>query len=579
MFFKSLTATTLALAATSALAASDVATEIATALTQFQAQDLIPSPIPADSYDLTSGLVLSFGGSNASAGKSFTLPADDATLKQTPVYQLDVPSSMAANYTSMKFTIALVDPGALGSTLGGTNVTRHYLANDLTYADGKLTNSSAAIQDYTEPGPAAGSGAHRYLALVFDQGDDFKAPEGLDSPGTALSNMTLADYIDESKIGKIVAMSYILVEDVSAAWGLGSPLLECMLTSDLLMTHFRTPSPWPHADLQGHIHHLGRRRPLRHRRRLRLADQQRPRFGLGRHQRHLRQGHHLEQLLRLERLELWLGQPRCGRRATGGRRVRRCLRGGCGCLGALSRRGGVVGKGSATCCARAQGMFYAPFPGPICHFPSSHVSIHFHFSPLKFKQFIAHALHCHSHSIPSHPRPSSLLILKLTNQRPYSMAHLHAEPVALAQHQARAARPPHARRRARENHRAGWQGRALAQEGDEPGNAEDELREGAVLHGLVVQCAGHPHVLERLEVHCVLVHERRAQRTSPVEALGVAPLRLRELRDARGDVVRCCEAQEVVEGRGLRDVLGGLGEDDGLGESGCGCGWGVVLVV
>lgn len=75
--------------------------------------------------------------------------------------------------------------------------------------------STPAIQAYTEPGPAAGSGAHRYMALVFAQGSSFTAPEGLNQPGTQLSNFTLSEYISQSKIGKIVALSYILVENTS----------------------------------------------------------------------------------------------------------------------------------------------------------------------------------------------------------------------------------------------------------------------------------------------------------------------------------------------------------------------------
>ncbi|CAO1620871.1 unnamed protein product [Parajaminaea phylloscopi] len=217
MFFRAAAAT--AVLATAALAqASNPTTEIADSLLQYQAQGLIPEPIARDDYNLSSAVHLSFGGKNTTTGQRFTLPADEATLKTYPTWGLDVPASQQTTYGSKNFTALLVDPGAAGQTLGGSLVTRHYLANHLKYRNGVLSNSSGGldIQTYNAPGPAAGSGTHRYLALVFDEGSNFKAPEGLNAAGTQLSNMTLSEYIDNSKIGKIVAMSFLLVENTSS---------------------------------------------------------------------------------------------------------------------------------------------------------------------------------------------------------------------------------------------------------------------------------------------------------------------------------------------------------------------------
>ncbi|CAO1625893.1 unnamed protein product [Sympodiomycopsis kandeliae] len=211
MFFK--TASVVALAATAALAQSEITQEIAQAITQFEAQGITPTVLEKDDFNLTSALVLSFNGQNATIGQAYTLPADTEKLANAPTYQLDVPAMYSAQYQSEEFTAMLVDPGAAGQILGESKVTRHYLANGLKLSEGKLMNSTPAITSYNAPGPAAGSGVHRYLALVFAQGSDFKAPSDLSNPGTPLANMTLSDYIDQSDIGKIVAASYIAVEN------------------------------------------------------------------------------------------------------------------------------------------------------------------------------------------------------------------------------------------------------------------------------------------------------------------------------------------------------------------------------
>lgn len=217
MFFKTASVVAVAAAASSAFAQQSgqqsVSREIAQAIAEFQAQGITPTVVSPSEMNLTSALVLSFNNQNTTVGQAFTLPADTEKLANKPEYQLDVPSNLAASYAQQNFTAMLVDPGAAGQILGESKVTRHYLANDLKLQEGRLTNSTPAITSYNAPGPAAGSGVHRYLALVFSQGSSFTPPQDLSQPGTPLSNMTLSDYVSQSKIGKIVAASYIAVEN------------------------------------------------------------------------------------------------------------------------------------------------------------------------------------------------------------------------------------------------------------------------------------------------------------------------------------------------------------------------------
>lgn len=216
MLYRSLTATAgLALVASTSALAQDISTAIAEVLTQFEAQDLTPNPIDRDDLELSSALTLAFGTTNLTTGQSFEFPAAMADLAEAPTFQLDVPASLAEEYAQMNFTAMIVDPGAFGQTLGGSNVTRHYLANDLRLVDGRLTNSTPAITDYAEPGPAAGTGAHRYIALVFSQDDDFTAPDGFTGQ-LGVETMSLDDYIENAdNLGDIVAANYIYVENVS----------------------------------------------------------------------------------------------------------------------------------------------------------------------------------------------------------------------------------------------------------------------------------------------------------------------------------------------------------------------------
>lgn len=219
MFFRSTSALVGAalLGASTVAAQASIASDIASAETSFQAQGLIPSPIPDDDIDLTSALVLSFGGNNVTLGQAFTLPADTDTLASAPTFQLNIPSSEADEYDGdERFVVAIVDPGAAGNVLPGGNVTRHYLSFDNQVQNGVLVNTSAPITSYNAPGPAASTGAHRYLALVFEQGDDFEPTSDLNTPGTPLANWTLSQWIENSDVGDIVAMTYITVENTEA---------------------------------------------------------------------------------------------------------------------------------------------------------------------------------------------------------------------------------------------------------------------------------------------------------------------------------------------------------------------------
>ena len=63
------------------------------------------------------------------------------------------------------FTIAMFDINTVGEDLPN-GPTRHWLLNGVTLEGNTVSNATAtAITAYAGPGPAAGSGAHRYVLL------------------------------------------------------------------------------------------------------------------------------------------------------------------------------------------------------------------------------------------------------------------------------------------------------------------------------------------------------------------------------------------------------------------------------
>lgn len=114
------------------------------------------------------------------------------------------------------YTIAMFDINTVGEELPN-GPTRHWLLNGVTLEDNTVSNATAtAITAYAGPGPAAGSGAHRYIVALFQQPADFAAPEGFQQP-TGVEAMDFKAYIDNANLGPLVAANYIIVEEGTAS--------------------------------------------------------------------------------------------------------------------------------------------------------------------------------------------------------------------------------------------------------------------------------------------------------------------------------------------------------------------------
>lgn len=110
------------------------------------------------------------------------------------------------------YTIIMVDADIVDADLSqGEN--RHWLLNGVKITNGKIDNSSAtAITPYAGPGPAAGSGPHRYTVILYQQPSTFSAPTGF--TGTlGVSKMNLDSYVKDSNLGPLVAANYFQVQE------------------------------------------------------------------------------------------------------------------------------------------------------------------------------------------------------------------------------------------------------------------------------------------------------------------------------------------------------------------------------
>ncbi|KAF9533341.1 phosphatidylethanolamine-binding protein [Crepidotus variabilis] len=130
------------------------------------------------------------------------------TVKVTPGN-----SSVTLNGT---YTLAMVDAEAPGSKLP-EGQTRHWLVNGVKISGNDISNSSAvAVTDYAGPGPAAGSGVHRYVVVLYEQPANFSPPEALSKPGVPVQPFVFSDYVKNSNLGPLVAATYFTVQEGTA---------------------------------------------------------------------------------------------------------------------------------------------------------------------------------------------------------------------------------------------------------------------------------------------------------------------------------------------------------------------------
>jgi len=195
-----------------AQAASDL--DLATVEQQFKNSHIVPDVLATFT---PSGLVTVKYGSVLPVGQD--LPATDVASQPTIAIQGTASAVAAPNgpfnvtVTTTKYTVLLMDGNYAGSTNpDGYNL--HYLQNDFTGTSNNdvipLAGTTTARVPYAGPGPAAGSGPHRYIALVFAQPDNFTPPATPpQNPGVKLFSLT--DYMTAARLDAPIAGTYFTV--------------------------------------------------------------------------------------------------------------------------------------------------------------------------------------------------------------------------------------------------------------------------------------------------------------------------------------------------------------------------------
>jgi len=186
-----------------AFAASADPIAVATVKQQFINAKIVPDAIP--SFNPVGLLQLNY---SASVGLT---TVGEAISKENVTAQPVVTGVGQFNGTSTKYTVLIVDANYVGSTNpNGLNL--HWLQNNAALAaDGTLSGTTTATIAYAGPGPAAGSGPHRYTVLLYAQPSNFTAPS-TPKAGSGVALFNLAQYVAAAGFGAPLAGTYFTVE-------------------------------------------------------------------------------------------------------------------------------------------------------------------------------------------------------------------------------------------------------------------------------------------------------------------------------------------------------------------------------
>jgi hypothetical protein len=198
--------------------------QIEAIVAHFTNAQLIPVPIPA--FNPSAILTANFGGVG-SITPGQPLSADQ--VQAAPTLTL-TPANSTVTFDG-NYTVAMVDPGAVGSSASGGQ-TRHWLVNGATIANGTVSiDSGTQITQYAGPAPPAGTGPHRYTIVIYSQPDSFTPPADLSSANVGVSTFDFPTYVQSTGLGPVVAGIYYTVEEGTATVSI--PVTSPVVTSTL----------------------------------------------------------------------------------------------------------------------------------------------------------------------------------------------------------------------------------------------------------------------------------------------------------------------------------------------------------
>jgi hypothetical protein len=192
------------------LATAQTSLNIALIEAHFSNAGIVPSLLPT--FDPSATLNVSF------AGVGTITPGQALSKDQVaPAPTIAITPANSTVSLSGKYTVVMADADVVGKD-ESAGQTRHWLVNSVPISsDNVSTSDGTTITNYAGPGPAPGSGAHRYVILVLPQPDNFAAPANLSAPNTPLGVFNLVDYISSTHLGQPIAGMYFTVEEGTAS--------------------------------------------------------------------------------------------------------------------------------------------------------------------------------------------------------------------------------------------------------------------------------------------------------------------------------------------------------------------------
>jgi len=203
---------------------NNIELQIEAIIAHFNNAELVPVPIPA--FNPSAILTANFNGvGDITPGQ----PLTEDQVQAAPALTL-TPANSTVTFDG-KFTLAMVDPGAVGSDASGGQ-TRHWLVNGATISNGTVSiDSGTQVTQYAGPAPPTGSGPHRYTIVIYSQPDTFTPPANLSSANVGVSTFDFPAYVQSTGLGPIVAGIYYTVEEGTATSSI--PATSSVVTSTL----------------------------------------------------------------------------------------------------------------------------------------------------------------------------------------------------------------------------------------------------------------------------------------------------------------------------------------------------------
>ncbi|KAF8713238.1 Phosphatidylethanolamine-binding protein, partial [Rhizoctonia solani] len=180
---------------------------------KFTTEGVVPDVLT--SFNPTGFLYLTYTGSLSDGTKAkVVLPGTNFARNDT----LNTPQFSVEGIKNGTYLIAIVDPDAPSRANPTVSQIRHMFATNFVVSATRsasvirsmvLQNSTAAISPYFPPNPPVGSGAHRYVALLYAQPSNFDAAS---LNATQFARFNISSFAASAGLGDPLAGTFLTVE-------------------------------------------------------------------------------------------------------------------------------------------------------------------------------------------------------------------------------------------------------------------------------------------------------------------------------------------------------------------------------